>query len=130
MLRVFKMLRCGDDLIRVQVTNKEMVAIWKGIRFIFKLYFTFRVLVEKQLARRFDPATVQLLRLEDLFSTDVAHAAAIPVKGVVIREVGHEAPEVFNPGVVLVTIEQVDRPLIFLLRCIEWIAPLPLFVKE
>ena len=70
------------------------------------------------------------MRLKDLIRTEKAQAAAAPVKGVVAREVGQETPEVSNPGVVLIPIEQVDSPLKHLLCSIEWVAPLPLIIEE
>ena len=70
------------------------------------------------------------MRIEDLFRTKVAQAAAAPVKGMVAREVGHEAPEVCNPGVVFIQVEQVDSPLKDLLPRIERVSPLPLVVEE
>ena len=60
---------------------------------------------------RVDPATIKLVRIEDLFRLEVSQAAPAPVAGVVPGKVGHEAPEVFNPGVELVPLEQVERPL-------------------
>ena len=82
------------------------------------------------MARRVHPAAVQLVCLEDLFRTEVAQAAAAPVKGVVVREVGYEAPEVFNSGEVLIPVEHVDRPLVDLLHCIDRVTPLPSSSKE
>ena len=82
------------------------------------------------LTRCVDPAAVQLVRIQDLFRTEVAQTAAAPVKGVVAREVCQEAPEVSYPGVVLIPVEQVDSPLKHLLCCIESVAPLPLIIEE
>ena len=101
-----------------------------GIRFILELHFAMLFGEEKHLTRCVDPAAVQLVRLEDLFRTEVAQAAAARVKGVLARQVCHEAPEAFNPGVVLIPVEQSDSPLEHLLRCIERVTPLPLVVKE
>ena len=70
------------------------------------------------------------MRFDDLFSIEVAHAAATPMKCVVLLKVGDEAAEVFNPSIMLIPIDQVDRLLISILRCIEWITTLPLVVEE
>ena len=67
---------------------------------------------------------------QHILGTKVSQAAAAPVKGVVAREVCHEAPEVFYSRVMLIPVEQVDRPLEHLLRRIERVTPLPLVVKE
>ena len=108
----------------------ELIEWWVGIRFILELHFTILVGEEKDLTRCVDPAAVQLVRIEGLFRTEVAQAAAAPVKGVGGREVGHEAPEVFNPGVVFIPVEPVDCPLKDLLRRIERVTPLPLVIQE
>ena len=100
------------------------------IRFIFKLDFPLLVGEEKPIARCVQTATIQFVRLENLPRTEVAQAAAEAVNGVVIREFGHEAPEVFHPGIVLIPVEQVDCPLIHLLRFIVRETPVPLVAHE
>ena len=89
----------------------EFLKGWGGIRFIFKLYFPVRVGKEEHLIPCVDPAAVELVRLQHILGVEVSHAAATPVQCVVPREIGHESPEVFNPGVMLIPVEQVDRPL-------------------
>ena len=101
-----------------------------GILFILKLNFAIRVGEENHLTRRVYPATEELVRFEDHFRIEVSHAAAAPVQSVVPREVSHEATEVFNPGIMLISVEQVERPPKRLLRCIEWVTHLTLVVKE
>lgn len=86
---------------------------------------------EKQLLiRRVYTAKGQFVRFENIFCIYVTHAAATPVQALVFRQVGHEAKEVVYPGIVLIPVEQVDLPLLCLLRRIEWIKPLPLLVEE
>ena len=67
---------------------------------------------------------------QHILGLEVSHKAATPVQCVVPREVGHEPSEVFNPGVMLIPGEQVDRPFKHLRCCVEWISRLPLVVEE
>ena len=83
-----------------------------GILLILKLYFPVLVVQENDLTRRVNPGAVQLVRLEALLDSKVAQAAAAPLKGVLSREVGHEAPEVFNRGEFVIRVEQIHRTLI------------------
>ena len=103
---------------------------WGGIRFVLELHFAILVGEEKHLARCIHPATVEFVRIEDRFRPEVAQAAAAPMKGVVAREICHEAPEAFYPGVMLNPVEQVEPPLEYLLPRIEMVTPLPLVIKE
>ena len=68
--------------------------------------------------------------LEDIGVVEVAHATAAPVEGVVTRHVGHEPPEVLNPRVVLVPVEQINHLVVALLRDIQRIARLPIVIIE
>ena len=100
------------------------------MRLILELDFPILVGEEQPMARRVHNAAVHLVRLQQILGVKMPQAAAAPVEGVFSRQVGHEASEVFNPGVVLLPVEQVDRPLKCLLRCIERVPPLPLIVEE
>ena len=100
-----------------------------GIRFIFKLYFTILVGEEKHLACRVATAAVELVRFEHIFDIEVAHPTATPVQGVIAREVGHEATENFYPKIMVVSVEQVDCPLIHLRRIYRE-TPLAVIVEE
>ena len=69
---------------------------WIGIRFLLEFNFPIGVGEEQHLARRVDTATIQLVRFQHILSVEVSNAAATPAQSVVPRELGHEAPEVFN----------------------------------
>ena len=49
-----------------------------GIRLVLKLDFPVLIGEEQHLTRRVHPATVEFVRIEDLFRTQVAQAAAAP----------------------------------------------------
>ena len=108
----------------------EFLMGWGGIRFIFELHFAILVGEEEHLTRGVDHAAVEPVRLQHILGVKESQAAAAPVQCVVSRKIGHEALEVFNPGVMLITVEQVIRHLKQLHRRIEWVESLPLIVKE
>ena len=85
------------------------------IRLILELDFARCVGSEKNLTTRVDTPAVELVRLEDIDIVEVAHAAAAPMHRVVVREIGHEAPQVLNPSVVVVPEEEINHLLMALL---------------
>ena len=83
---------------------------------MFELTFAIPVVEDTQLARHVGHAAELLMRFAHIFGIEVAHAAATPVNGVLPREVGHEATEVFNPRIILMPVEQVYCLLVCLHR--------------
>ena len=81
------------------------------------------------MTRGVDTAAVEFVSLQNILSVEVPQTTATPVQCVLPRQLGHEPPEVFYPGIVLIPVEQVDSPLKHLPR-IERVAALPLIVEE
>ena len=106
--------------------GKEFSECCAGIPFLFELYFPVRVGEKEDLPHRGS----MLVRFQHVLSIEVPQAAAAPVEGVVPLQVGQKALKVINPVLLLVRVEQVNRSLIPLLRRIERVTPLPLFIEE
>ena len=49
-----------------------------------------------------------MLRLDDIRVVELAEATPTPVERVLHRELSHEAPDLFDPGIVIIRKEEID----------------------
>ena len=82
----------------------------------------------KDLPSLIQTLAIQLMCIEYCLKSEVAEEASTPKPLVVSRLISHKRTERFDPGELLITIEEIDAPLLLLLGDIEGLTGAPLIV--
>ena len=102
----------------------------KIIRNVLESHFLKLLGQHENLTTAIDSLVVALVVLQDLCRVEMPQTRPPPVESVLAGDVSHEGGEGFNPGIVLLPVEQIDLLLKLLLAHVEWLPSATLIVKE